>query len=373
MMKVEAAVFPFHEKMLPFVRHFNQAQDTYHICQALAWNGVGLSGHDVAYICCHPSLGIPVVSPTNPEAFLNWRTLLIDYDALENISSSFEFGSFFERLLSLGKELIVTTKKNNLLCTGTWNTLYQKYSNQIRIFSSQNIMRENSLANGNRYKSLSVPVLIVGGLITQEDSLEVILAIRESFASYGETVSCIVESNMSLLMGMHSYTHIFDKAASLSEEDKAIALNKTAQDIINVEHPSLLIVEAPDPMLKYNNIVPNGFGLQTYITCQALKPDMMVCSVPFDIAIEADLLNLVSQDFKRRYGTPITAIHASNVVVDSFDIMQFHQITRFHIDSNRINSFLKQKCRGQTIPVFNVISDKADELASFILQKREAL
>ena len=77
-MKIEAAVFPFHERMLPFVRHFNQAQDTYHVCQALAWSGMGLNGQDAAYICRHPNIGIPIVSPTKSESLMLWDALLVD-------------------------------------------------------------------------------------------------------------------------------------------------------------------------------------------------------------------------------------------------------------------------------------------------------
>lgn len=178
---------------------------------------------------------------------------------------------------------------------------------------------------------------------------------------------------MGLLLGMHSYTHIFDVNAGLSEEDKAMALNKLAQNIIRSERPSLLIMEAPDPMLKYNNATPNGFGLQTYLICQAIKPDFLVCSVPPDLANEDAFLTLVSQDFKNRYGANIAAVHISNVVIESFDTVQFHRIARVHTDLERVWSLQKQQNGNRLIPAFDVVSDGAEELAQLLVQKEETL
>lgn len=372
-MKIEVAVFPFHERMLPFVRHFNQAQDTYHICQALAWSGMGLNGKDAAFICRHPSIGIPVVPPTEPQAFLNWQVLLVDCDELDRSTSSFDSFAFFNRLLLSGKQIIVTTKKNDLYSTDGWNTLFQMYSEQIQIFSTAHTTRKNLLIENGVYKTPSLPVIMVGGLITQEDCLEVILALRESLIQQGEIVSCLTGNNMGLLMGMHSYAHIFDKSAAISEEDRAMALNALAQNIIQVERPSLLIVEAPDPMLKYNNIVPNGFGLQTYMTCQTLKPDMLVCSVPFDMATGEQLFSMLSQDFEIRYGAPIVAVHVSNVVVDSLDAVQSHKITRVHTDMRATTLIWDEMRESLSFPTFDVVSDGANELAQLILRQEEAL
>lgn len=368
-MEIESAVFPFHERMLPFVRHFNQAQDTYHICQAIAWSGMGLNGQDVAYICRHPSIGIPVVLPTESETFLNWQVLFVDYDELEKAHSIFDAFAFFEKLLSDEKKIIVTTRKSNLNLSNEWSRLSNKYPNQVMFFSEQHIIEGISLPGDGGYKLLPIPVLMVGGLITQEDCLEVILSLRESLIKQGKVISCLTESNMGLLMGMHSYTHIFDKEAGLSEEDKALELNRLAQIIIQAERPSLLIIEAPDPMLKYNNMAPNGFGLQSYLSCQALKPDMLVCSVPADMAMVENLLNLFSEDFKIRYGTPITAVHISNVVVDSFDVAQLHTITRVHIDFRQAGFLYEQKGKSQTFPVFDVVSEGADKLTQLLFQE----
>lgn len=148
-----------------------------------------------------------------------------------------------------------------------------------------------------------------------------------------------------------------------------MALNRLAQDIVQAERPSLLIIEAPDPMLKYNNTAPNGFGLQTYLTCQALKPDMLVCSVPPDMAAEESFLTFISKDFEVRYGMPIVAVHISNVVIDSFDAIQHHKISWVHTGSRQLDFELKQQDKNQVFPIFDIVSEGADRLASFIFQE----
>lgn len=372
-MKIEAAVFPFHKGMLPFVRHFNLDQETYHICQALAWNGLGLKGQDAALICCHPDIGVPVVSPSEPDLFLDWHVLLVDYDALEQTHSTFDSFAFFNQLLSAGKELIVATGQDISSIAKRWDALCHEYPGQIQILTSKHRRKMNTISGSNEYKLLSVPVLIVGGLITQEDCLEIILSLRASFMRQGVTVSCLTGSNMGLLMGTHSYTHIFDKANTLSAADKAVVFNMLAQDIIKAERPSLLIVEAPDPMLKYNNVAPNGFGLLTYLACQALRPDMLVCSVPPDLATEESFLKHISRDFEVRYGMPITAVHVNNIIIDSFYVLQFHTISRVHAKLDLLSLNSKREKKNYAFPVYNVISDGTDELAQYILHQEEFL
>ena len=369
-MKIEVAVFPFHERMLPFIRHFNQAQDVYHICQAIAWSGSGLNGRDAAFICCHPNIGIPVVSPTETKSFIGWQILFVDCDELERSSAAFNSFTFFEQLLSKGKKIIAVAKNNNLCSNGEWTPLCQKYSEQIQFFSAADDVKGKPTSQSSGYSLLSVPVLLVGGLISQEDCLEVILALRESFMCQGKVVSCLTGSNMGLLMD--TYTHIFDKKATLSEEDKALVLNQMAQDIVQVERPSLFIVEAPDPMMKYNNAAPNGFGLQTYLLCQALKPNLLVCSVPPDVAVAEGFLSLISKDFTARYGVPIMALHVNNVMVAAFDIIRLHKVTCVHTNIPVADMLRKQQSKNCAFPIFNVVSEGADGLAQLILQ-REAL
>lgn len=145
------------------------------------------------------------------------------------------------------------------------------------------------------------------------------LSLRKQFADDGYNVSCITSSNMGLLMGMHSYSNIFNEA--WAEEEKILELNQLARKVICLERPRLLIVEAPDAMMKYNNAAPNGFGIRTYMVSQSLEPSLLVCSIPADLAVN-EFVGLISQDFSNRYGLAITAIHVSNALIDSLSAVQ---------------------------------------------------
>lgn len=134
-------------------------------------------------------------------------------------------------------------------------------------------------------------------------------------------------------------------------------LNQFARDIIRSERPEVVLVEAPDAVVKYNSIIPNGFGIRTYMTVQALNPDLFVCSIPCDLAFST-FLDSASEGINRKYGFPISAAHASNAIVDSAELIHEHKPISVHADMELVTQLMDSNTKG-TIPVYDVISQGA--------------
>ena len=126
-------------------------------------------------------------------------------------------------------------------------SLVEAYPEGALVLSSDASVKHD-LWGGIKYTPLSVPVLLVGGLVDQSDTLEVALALKERLSRDGNNVSCILGNNAGMLLGAHSYRYIFDDT-TIRESDKILRLNQLARDIIRSERPNLLIVESPDPVI----------------------------------------------------------------------------------------------------------------------------
>lgn len=77
-------------------------------------------------------------------------------------------------------------------------------------------------------------------------------------------------------------------------------LNQFIRSIVNIESPQLILAEAPDAIIKYNDVVPNGFGIRTFMLCQAILPDYFIASVTCDLAVN-DFLESVSSGIQGKY------------------------------------------------------------------------
>lgn len=348
-----AAIFPFTGTALPIVRHFENLQSIYHVSQVISWRCAGLGGKDAACIYNHPVVGVPVVDI--PDALdTSWDMLLVDCSEAENPNSSMDSLKFFQKSLDAGKEITFIV---NVYQEDKYSAKLQKiYPNQVEIITANSSISYN-FGNIELCNPVAVPILMVGGLIDRSDTLEIILALKEKFLADGKTASCIVGSNLGLLVGAHSYQHIFDNTC-LPEERKILQLNQLAQNIIRAERPDLMLVEAPDAVVKYNSIIPNGFGIRTYMTVQALDPDLFICSVPCDLAFSA-FLDSASEGINHKYGFPISAVHASNAMVDSAELVYERKPMMVHVDMKAVSQLTGSNTKG-ALPVYDIISQGAE-------------
>lgn len=359
-MSINAAIFPFQAQTLPVIQQINQIQGKYHIYQAIAWSGMGLAGRDAAFVLNRPPIGVPVITPPSSLDAVPWNTLLVDCDAIDAGEMGATAQKFLRSCLEKGKDLLLLTSQPTWQGhSAKWQKLKADYAPQIQEWSIQNDCK--SFRGSYEYNLLSVPVILVGGLVTDGDALEIVLSLRNAFQQHGLVASCLASCTAGLLLGMHSYAHIFGNASVMTEAQKALELNSLAQSIIHAERPSVFIVEAPDAIMKYNNIAPNGFGLQTYILSQALMPDLLVCCTPADL-FDGSFLEALSHDFEVRYGCPIAAAHVSNALIDSAAALESHAATCVHIKPDAVDRIIRRTPVSPQTPAFNAVTEGIDGL-----------
>lgn len=362
-MKESAVLFPFDKHMLPIARHFHSLQSAYELRKVIAWSGCGAIGKDAAFICNQPAIGVTVadrVTDNNSE----WDTLIVDCANINAVRKSCDdIENILREYLKGNKKVLLIT--DNIADCKYYDILHEKYPDRVCYLNESLSLKRNHF-NNIKYVPLSTPVLLVGGLVKTEDTLEIVLALKEQFDTCGRKISCITGSNLGMLFGCHSYNHIFANS-DYSEEQKILALNQFARDIIEAERPELVVIEAPDAVMKFSNLVPNGFGIQTYMVTQAMNPDFCICSIQNSL-VNTSFIDYLRQGMLKRSGLNICAVCASNIVVDSATILQDQSLSYLYIDMDEISATLQNTQQQDSIYICNTVLQGGEGLFAYISQ-----
>ncbi len=345
----KAALFPFNKKLLPVARHFGEMQSKYTLTELITLPGQGLSGRDAADGCNQPHLGIQVVDKVDAKS-VQWDTLILVH---EYLPKDFEEQKMVAEILSCGKE--VTVLAHSMDSVPSWMKMLYEDKRMVLVFSEQ-FWKEEDQTTG--YEEIHTPILFVGGLVEEADVLEATVAATKALKDMGVIVETITKESAAEIFGFLDFEPIYSKQEGA--EEKILRINHVLRSIEKNLVPDIIVVEAPDAVIRYNDIEPNGFGIQTYMFCQAVRPDYMVLCMPYDL-VQKEFIEILNQDFRFRYGTEIGLIHASNVLVDAIEVVSSKKMAIFYNQYDRMEAFIKDIEAG--VPICNVIG-QAEEFGA---------
>lgn len=361
--RIPVGIYPFQAELLPIIRRFDQLQQKYKLKSVLSFPGSGLLGKDVAYACNLPKTGIEV------EAF--------NKDALEGIEALIVVNPLHnseetdEDLISASITALQHNRRVNLCCNLTDNIvesaseLKNAYPGFTFSFDADSTEKYTS-GNSTHYKGLDVPVILVGSLVENPDTLETICYLFENFSKIDVRCLAFINTTAGDSFGFESCTSILDMN-EYTESMKVENINRYANNLISKFNPDLVLVEAPDAVMRFNDITPNGFGIRSYMISQAFQPDYFICSIPFELGVP-EMINALSNDFEIRLGTPITAALASNIVVDSAENLQSHAMSYVFVPMSHSQSGLSQEKADDFIPVYRTVDRNDLSLFSYICE-----
>ena len=155
---------------------------------------------------------------------------------------------------------------------------------------------------------------------------------------------------------------------NMNDDDKILHLNSIIKEIEETDLPDVLLMEAPDAVMKYTDGFPNGSGIHSYILTQAVVPDYFICCLPYDLAIN-EFIEDLSRGFVIRFGVPIGAVHVSNLTIDNNDSVQYNRLTYSYIAHIRVLQQINVNAKGNNgcIPAYDVINGGIDDLFDHLL------
>ena len=360
-MKIPVAIYPYCSELLPAVKFFERMQDKYSISRLISPPGLRLGGKDAAYAHNHPSIGHVVRDKIDFYESV-WSTLFIMRVLQPVVINDIDITKIAEQAILAGKKVVFfdNTIKD---IPESLQELSKLHPNDIKIITEDKRSLSKRMGDGD-YNLITTPVVLAGGLIAAEDTFEVLLSLADCLKKQGLNISVISKHCHCKMLGKqyHCLNHILDQN-NLKEVDKIIFMNSYIREIEQSEMPDVILIEAPDPVMRYTNSIPHGFGILTYMLCQAVKPDYFICCVPCELA-NGVILAQIREDLSYRLGKSIDAVHVSNVIIDSADILQTRKISYVYADVNMVSEQIKMQSDFSEIPLVNVITDGADTICS---------
>ena len=343
----KVALFPFGVNLLPIVKYFDEMQDEYQLTEVIALPGMGLAGRDVADVCNQPPIEIKVIDKL---CFDNsqWKYLIL---VMEYLPSDYDTKRVIQTALSYGKEIIVMEHSSYSMQEWTANMCASE--DAVHLLSLESFLPDDFIYR--YYSRIKTPVLLVGGIVEQADVFETVVAVTKSLKEMGLSVAAITNEAAGGIFGFFDIKDLYFGMRDISENISQI--NQKLQAIELKYTPDIIVIQAPDAVIRYNNIVPNGFGIYTYALCQAVQPDYFVCCMPYDL-INREFVNLLNEDFKQCLGVGIDMIHASNLLIDSLDLINSRSMSTFYMNYQNMCEAIIGKTYDMNIPVLNVSMQK---------------
>ena len=186
-----------------------------------------------------------------------------------------------------------------------------------------------------------VPLVLVGGLIEEADVFAMLVKLYARLVQDGEHPLVVTKQPIGGLLGFASLEPALC-GPSLDEAEKIEHINVLLKDLEVRELPSVILLEAPDAVMKYDNYLTNGFGIRTYMLAQAAELDAFLCCIPSELG-EMPFVEEISRDFSLRLGVGIDAVHVSNAVIDGVDSRQERELYLTHTTLEDIDSRIRQQ------------------------------
>lgn len=345
-MKDRVTLYPFSPELTAMVRDFAQVQDKLELDGVATMPSTTFLGNDISCLANKDLTGFSISEVPNIEND-KFNGLLVPRHLSEADPADCKVVELVCQAAARGKKI--------LCCDDSTDDIPSSIRKMVKS-SRQNIElvchdgKDVTEPTEFKYGQLRTPVVLVGELIAQADSFDVLVNLYLALQRSGIRALVISRQPIGRLAGFASVNHILK--GPLSENGKILAINEYVQELERINMPDIILVEAPDPILKYNNIAPNGFGIQSYMLCQAISPDYILCCMPYD-TVDQQLIGLLSKDFNIRLGAPISAVCMSNLIVDSAIVLHSKEISFARVDMDMVRNRIAQIGGNSLIPIFD--------------------
>lgn len=367
-MRNSSAIYPFNSALFPYIQKFDLLQDKYSLDAIFSPSGFGLINKNAGY-CCNKNNTNMIISDEKEVTSSKYNTLLVNRLSNTHALEHSNMVNTMERGIISGKSVIYYDfTKDNI--TTEIQKLQDRFFEKVTI-QVENLGSHDDLFSDDKYNELSTPILLVGGLIECPDILNIVLSITTQFIKNGLRPSVVIKEPIGQLFGFHTIHH-FLNSPRFNEVEKIKKINRYISAIESFERPDIIILEAPDAVMKFNNSEPNGFGILTYMLSMAVQPDIFVCCNPLDMVANS-FITALSKDFEVRLGTPIHAVHVSNVIVDPTSLDYSHLSLNLYVDQNLVTEILIKEGSYSSIPLINIDTGDEEKLYKIVKDCIQAL
>lgn len=351
-------IFPFNSFLLPYIRHYNELQDEYIIENVYVHDKNPMVGKDLSYSCNGKQTGTNAKSIS--DICKSNSDLMIVINDNKHIGQDYMY-KILKKAIENDIKVLFYIDKNDYIDDCIWD-LRQKFNDKFNILYQEDL--PNRLLNDKI--SLQTPVILVGGLIDEPDVTELLLRLYIKFTKMGINTAVITKSLFNFNMNFYNINGIFEQ--NTTENNKIKVIRDFVKTIELIEQPDLILIEAPDPFIEYNEWIGNGYGIKTYMLSKAVSPDSIVGVVPLELST-AEYVESVHNHLLRKYDAPLNGAHVSNTVIDSLDAYESGKITYAHAEISFVSKYIEKERSQSTIPISNVFTDGIETISEAIINQ----
>lgn len=351
-------IFPFNSFLLPYIRHYNELQNEYIIENVYVHDKNPMVDKDLSYSCNGKHVGINAKSIS--DIYKSSSDILVVINDNKYIEQDYMY-KIFKKAIENDIKVLFYINKNDGIDDRIWE-LRKKINGKLDIVYPKYL--PNRLLSDKI--SLQTPVILVGGLIDEPDITELLLRLYIKFTEMNINTAVITKSLFNLNMNFYNINEIFEQ--NNTENDKIKTIKDFVKRIEIDEQPDLILIEAPDPFIEYNEWIGNGYGIKTYMLSKAVSPDSIVGVMPLELST-AKFVETVHNYLSRKYDAPLNGTHISNTIIDSLDAYESGKITYTHAEINLVNEYIEMEKSQSTIPINNVFDDGIQTITEAIVNQ----
>lgn len=353
---IACAFFPALPNTLPIIRSIIREKKNYSLTTLLSFPGFGLGDRDAGFLDLRDSVGLTIQTELSADNN-NWECLLVA-DHQDDMNKEYNDSYTLQMMISamcLHKDVKCAKRLSSSECN-TCISIAKINNCNFTYLPHEEETRYKTIGPLERLHSFYI---LFGSITYDAQSLDACLNCFEELSKVYRAVSLSTDENP-LLCGVKSLFPIIH--ATFSETEKVYGMNQFFANIERTSHPELIFIHTKEPVLAFDDVVPNGFGLVPYMLSKAIPTNLFICSLPYLYCnpVFADNLN---NGCMNQNGYPIDGIIASNMLIDASGISERERVSATYVPGKIVERQLSayQQLEEEQIPTYNVISKSGIE------------
>ena len=343
--KQKVLIFPFSRDAISLVLFLKENNTRYEISHLVAPNCIGETGKDAGEYYNLPTIGIPVESDfeeciaDSDIVFFVWSKMnsQIDQKCRECILYALKCQKTVECFDSLDEVFLGTLKEycesGRLIC----HSQYTEANVEVKQFQ--------------KLYSINTPTVFIGETVNGLEGYDVMLCLTEQFKKEGYKVSAIGDKCYSEFMGLRKMPRFIYKSPTCLD-NLVYDFNKLVKDMEIQEQPDIIFIQLPGAIMKFNNEMPNGFGIMPYLLSQAVNADAIILCMPFD-EVDIKYFDMLNDVCMHHLGIELCGVDMSNSLLDVPSSKQAMKPSYLQLSQERLDDNLKQNYEKSHRPIFN--------------------
>ncbi len=234
------------------------------------------------------------------------------------------FKKIVELIIMENKKIILSREIENYCKNECEMDVPSKLKYKFKADKEPEIVKEQLL-------EIRVPVLYITSFWEGLNKFQILLKTKTEFEKKGYKVLAFGSKRESEFVGIEALPEYLFQS-SYDEKIKIIGINQLVEKRCDEEKPDIVIISVPGEISKFSDETLGHMGIMLWELKNAVFPDCMICSVPFEKYTEADAKNMKAF-ITQVCGISCTCLHMANKMINK--VCSHRKRTLYYLNISR--------------------------------------